>query len=153
MRVGHLAQKRQWVKAYAVMLGPLLTRRGVMKYLSGPVAWLGSLLLGLLAAPKDPSDLVVTIEAEDKHDFKERLGEIPSPTLVVAGDRDPFYTATLFRETAEGIPNARLILYPGMGHPAHGRQFAQDVLAFLKEGSAGDTWRTSIRSPWRADVG
>jgi pimeloyl-ACP methyl ester carboxylesterase len=137
MRVGHLAQQHRWVKASAVMLDPLLPDQGFMKYLSGPIVWLAALLLGLLAAPKDPSDLVVTVEAEDKHDFKDRLGEISAPTLVVAGDRDPFYTEALFRETAEGIPNARLILYPGMGHPASGKQFGQDVLAFLKGDTAG----------------
>jgi hypothetical protein len=41
----------------------------------------------------------------------------------------------LFRETAAGIPNARLVLYKGMGHPASGKQFGRDVLAFLLEGS------------------
>ena len=133
MRVAHLAQKRRWVKAYATMLGPLLPDRGVMKYLCRPIVWLASLLLGLLAAPKDPSDLVITIEAEDNHDFKDRLGEIPAPTLVIAGERDPYYTEALFRETAEGIRNARLTLYPGMGHPASGKQFGRDVLAFLEE--------------------
>ena len=136
MRVGHLAQQRRWVKAYAVMLGSVLPHHGVMKHLSRPIVWLGSLLLG---APKDPSDLVVTIEAEDKHDFRDRLAQITAPTLVVAGDQDPFYTETLFRETAEGIPKARLILYPGMGHPASGKQFGRDVLTFLREGMAEDT--------------
>jgi len=134
MNVGHLAQQRRWVKAYAVLFGSVLPRKGVMKYLSKPIVWLGSLLLGLLGAPKDPSDLVVTIEAEDKHNFKDRLAQITAPTLVVAGDKDPFYTETLFRETADGIPNARLILYKGMGHPASGKQFSRDVLTFLKEG-------------------
>jgi pimeloyl-ACP methyl ester carboxylesterase len=139
MRVAHLAQQRRWVRASAVMLRPLFPDQGLMKYLSVPIVWLASLLLGLLAAPKDLSDLVVTVEAEDTHDFKDHLGEISAPTLVVAGDRDPFYTETLFRETAEGIPNARLILYPGMGHPASGKQFGRDVLAFLQEGTAQDT--------------
>jgi hypothetical protein len=32
-----------------------------------------------------------------------------------------------------GIPNARLILYPGMGHPAAGKPFERDALAFLRE--------------------
>jgi len=121
------------------MVRPLFPDQGLMKYLSVPIVWLASLLLGLLAAPKGPSDLVVTVKAEDKHDFKDRLGGISAPTLVVAGDRDPFYTETLFRETAGGIPNARLILYPGMGHPATGKQFGRDVLAFLQEGTAQDT--------------
>jgi pimeloyl-ACP methyl ester carboxylesterase len=133
MRGAHLAQKRRWVKAYAVMLGPLLPDREVMKYLCTPILWLASLLLGLLAASKDPADLVITIEAEDGHDFKDRLGEISAPTLVIASERDPYYTETLFRETAEGIRNARLILYPGMGHPVSGKQFGRDILAFLEQ--------------------
>lgn len=37
-------------------------------------------------------------------------------------------------QPAAGIPNAQLILYPGMGHPASGKQFRQDLLAFLREG-------------------
>jgi pimeloyl-ACP methyl ester carboxylesterase len=87
----------------------------------------------MLGAPKDPSDTVVTLEAEDKFNFKERLAQITAPTLVAAGEQDPFYTPALFRETAAGIPHARLILYPGMGHPASGKHFQQDVLAFLRE--------------------
>ena len=91
-----------------------------------------------LSAPKDPSDLLVTIEAEDQFNFKDHLDQISAPTLVAAGTQDPFYTPTLFRETAEVIPDARLILYDGMGHPASGKQFDQDVLAFLREGPAQD---------------
>jgi pimeloyl-ACP methyl ester carboxylesterase len=87
-----------------------------------------------LTAPDDPSDLVVTVEAEDKHDFKDRLAEIRTPTLVIAGARDPFYTEALLRETASGIPDARLILYPGKGHAPAGKQFGQDVLTFLNAG-------------------
>ncbi len=135
LRVAALARERRWRKAYAAMFGVMLPMRGVVKLLAGPVLWPVSFLAGWLPAPKDPSDLVITIEAEDKHDFGKRLAEITAPTLVVAGDRDPFYTEALFRETAAGIPNARLILYPGMGHPASGKQFGRDLLAFLKEGS------------------
>ncbi len=72
-------------------------------------------------------------EAEDAHNFRDRLAQITAPTLLVAGDQDPFYTPTQFRETAAGIPDARLCLYPNMGHPASGKQFQRDVLAFLKE--------------------
>lgn len=139
MRVGHLARQHQWRAAYATMMGLSLPRSGVMRYLAKPLIWLVSLFGGMFfGAPEDPSDLVITIEAEDKHDFKDRLTQITAPTLVVAGDKDPFYTETLFRETAEGIPNARLILYEGMGHPASGKQFSRDVLTFLKEGMAKD---------------
>jgi pimeloyl-ACP methyl ester carboxylesterase len=91
-------------------------------------------LLMSSTAPDDPSDLVVTVEAEDKHDFQDRLAEIRALTLVIAGARDPFYTEALLRETAVGIPNAWLILYAGKGHAPAGKQFSQDVLTFLNSG-------------------
>ncbi|TVQ64846.1 MAG: hypothetical protein EA379_00710 [Phycisphaerales bacterium] len=93
--------------------------------------WLFSPLLAL-GAPRDPGDLVVTVEAEDRFRFRDRLGDISAPTLVVAGELDPFYTPDLFRETAAGIGSARLALYPGQGHPAQGRRFERDVLAFRR---------------------
>jgi len=131
LQVRDLARQRQWRAAYATMVS--LTRYPKL------VIWIGSFLAGMFAAPEDPSDLVVTIEAEDKFNFKERLAQITAPTLVVAGDEDPFYTEALFRETAEGIPNARLILYQGMGHPASGKQFRRDVLQFLRDDVTKDT--------------
>ena len=132
MRLGHLARQRQWRAAYTILASP--THSEAKQY-PRLVVWIGALLAGIFGAPDDPSDLLVTIEAEDKFNFKNRLAQITSPTLVVAGDRDQFYPEALFRETAEGIPNARLILYKRMGHPAGGKQFHQDVLAFLKEGN------------------
>ena len=137
LRVASLARQRLWRAAYETQLNPTLTRSGITKYIARPIWWIGTYLAAKFAAPDDPSDLVVTIEAEDKHNFKERLVQITAPTLVIAGDKDPFYAEVLFRETAEGISNARLILYPGMGHPAHGKQFGRDVLTFLKEGATG----------------
>ncbi len=64
---------------------------------------------------------------------RDRLGEIRAPTLVVAGSEDPFYTPELFRETAAGISDARLLLIEGMGHPASGRRFREAVRSFLLE--------------------
>jgi len=137
MRVGYMARQRKWRAAYAALMDLALPRSRIMRYIIKPLFWVATFFAGmLLGKPEDPSDLVVTIEAEDKHNFKSRLSEITAPTLVIAGDKDPFYTEALFRETAEGIPNARLILYKGMGHPASGKQFNQDVLKFLKEDMA-----------------
>ena len=133
LRVGRLAEQRQWRQAYAVLIDAVLPHTGVMKALRKPMVWLGSRLMSL-SVPQDPTDLVVTVEAEDQHRFIDRLAQITAPTLVVAGARDPFYTVALFQETAAGIPNARLVLYEGMGHPATGKQFGRDVLAFLREG-------------------
>jgi pimeloyl-ACP methyl ester carboxylesterase len=111
-----------------------LPRKGLARQIARPLFSLVALLAGRFAAPGDPSDLIVTVDAEDRHDFKDRLNEITAPTLVIGGDEDPFYTPVLFHETAAGIPNARFIIYPKMGHPASGKEFSQDVLEFLKEG-------------------
>jgi pimeloyl-ACP methyl ester carboxylesterase len=99
--------------------------RGIILRVASPFVALG--------APDDPSDFVRTIEAEDAFDFHDRLGEITAPTLVVAGAEDPGYSPELFARTAHAIPNGRLVLYPGMGHPARGPRFARDLLAFLDE--------------------
>ena len=135
MHIRQLARQRQWRQAYAAFISPMFLQRRGVRPLAKPLIWLISLMGGsLFGAPEDPSDLAITIEAEDKHDFKERLAQIKAPTLVIAGDQDPFYTEDLFRETAEGIPNARLVLYKGMGHPAAGEEFQRDVLRFLEVG-------------------
>jgi pimeloyl-ACP methyl ester carboxylesterase len=131
LEIGRLAQQGQWRKAWAILIRAVLPQTGIAKWLSLPLVWLSATLLSL-NAPKDPSDVVVTVEAEDKFAFKDRLAEIAAPTLVAAGGSDPFYTPALFRETAEGIPNGKLCLYENKGHPAGGKQFRRDVLAFLR---------------------
>jgi pimeloyl-ACP methyl ester carboxylesterase len=126
MRVGRLATQGRWREASKVLMDFALAPNPF----SGIIAAIASLMLAA-TAPDDASDLVVTIEAEDKHDFRDRLGEIGTPTLVIAGARDPFYTEESLRETADGIPNAQLVLYPDKGHAPGGEQFRRDVLTFL----------------------
>jgi pimeloyl-ACP methyl ester carboxylesterase len=81
----------------------------------------------------DPSDMLVTVAAEDTFDASPGLPHVTAPTLLVAGDRDRFYSPELFRETAERIPGARLLLYPGKGHAGvltH-RPANRKIVAFL----------------------
>ncbi|WP_428579261.1 hypothetical protein [Sphaerochaeta sp.] len=54
--------------------------------------------------------------------------------MVTVEADDYFYSPELFRETAAGIPNARLCLYAHMARPAGGKRFREDVLQFLREG-------------------
>lgn len=85
--------------------------------------------------PDDPADMVATIRAEDAFDLSGLLHRIAAPTLLVAGERDRFYTPELFRETAAGIPGCRLILYPGRGHGVLTHRDAVDeVIGFLTAG-------------------
>ena len=64
------------------------------------------------------------------------LHRISSPTLLVAGDKDRFYSPELFRETAERIPDARLCLYHGKGHAGaltH-KPAIREIVRFLTDG-------------------
>jgi pimeloyl-ACP methyl ester carboxylesterase len=132
-RLAELARAGRWQEANALTLDAVLPPHGIADAARGPLAALASRIMTALDKPADANDLLVTIAAEDVFDFKSRLGEIAAPTLVIAGDEDPFYTPELFRETAAGIPNARLILYEGQGHGPAGEQFARDVIGFLRD--------------------
>jgi pimeloyl-ACP methyl ester carboxylesterase len=98
-------------RAYAA-LGPVLAASALGARAMTVLMW----LLGARIAPRDSSDLLITIAAEDAFDSSAELQRISAPTLVIGGERDACYSAELFRETARLIPDARLRLYPGKGH-------------------------------------
>jgi pimeloyl-ACP methyl ester carboxylesterase len=49
-------------------------------------------------------------------DRTEALGGVRVPTTVIHGDTDPLVDVSGGRATAEAIPGARLVIFPGMGH-------------------------------------
>jgi len=126
MKVADLARKGKRHAASA-LLGTAIIRKGLGKHIFKWFMW----LLGPLSVPADPSDGIVEIEAEDRHDLSDRLDRIKADTLVIGGEEDFFYPV---RETAGKIPNARLVLYPNLGHNAmfaRSRQFGEEIRAFL----------------------
>jgi len=85
---------------------------------------------------KYPNDFFTEVRGDQEMNFKDRLKEIKASTLVLSGESDIGYTADDVRATAEGIPNAELILYEGYGHGlvmANREQVCKDVLDFLKK--------------------
>jgi len=126
MKVADLARKGKRRAANA-LLGTAIIRKGIAKHFFKWFMW----LLGPLSIPTDPSDGIVEIEAEDRHDLSDRLDRIKAETLVIGGEEDFFYPV---RETEGKIPNARLVLYPNLGHNAmfaRSRQFGEEIKAFL----------------------
>jgi pimeloyl-ACP methyl ester carboxylesterase len=124
--VADLARKGKRRAAYALM-GTAVIRRGIAKHVFK--CFMG--LLGPLSIPTDPSDGIVEIGAEDRHDLIDRMDKIKADTLVIGGEEDFFYPV---RETAKKIPNAKLVLYPNLGHNAmfaRSRQFGEEIKAFL----------------------
>ncbi len=83
------------------------------------------------SAPVDPTDMLALLEAGERQDFTPRLGEIEAPTLVLSGELDPFCGEVLARETAAAMPNARAVVYPGLGHGVRGEQVDRDLVGFL----------------------
>jgi pimeloyl-ACP methyl ester carboxylesterase len=134
LRIGERARERRWGAVAAEMTALLwLPGRGIGRIVTRPVRWLASVIGWIAWRRIHPSDLVITIEAEDAFDICPRLGEIRVPTLIVAGGRDPAYPAALVRATAAGIPDARLLLYPHKGHAPSGPEVTTAISAFLSE--------------------
>jgi pimeloyl-ACP methyl ester carboxylesterase len=110
-RYAELTRQGRPRRAYAA-LGPALAATVAGGRAFAALMW----LVGGSQRVEDPSDMLVTVAAEDTFDACPQLHRITAPTLLVAGGRDQYYSPELFRETAERIPNARLALYPDKGH-------------------------------------
>jgi pimeloyl-ACP methyl ester carboxylesterase len=121
--------RRAWAPVGRAVGATMVTRT-----LLGGLAW----LTAPASNPKDPSDLLATIEAEDAFDVTDLLHRVTTPTLVVGGGKDGFYTSAIFERTAHGILGARLLLYPRKGHlstMSH-KPAQREIAAFLAgEGS------------------
>lgn len=83
--------------------------------LRGPIRPLAR-LVGRSMATADPSDMLVTLDAEDVFDVEADLPRVTASTLVIGGTKDPFYPPVLFQATAAGVPDGRVHLCEGWGH-------------------------------------
>jgi pimeloyl-ACP methyl ester carboxylesterase len=126
-----LAQGQRWLELTTAMSEVLLTGETSKRLLRGFMRLFGPLLV---SPPQYPNDFIITMDADLAHDATALLPTLRVPTLVLAGDLDPFFSVPLLRETTSLIPNARLTIYEGAGHgltKTHKRSFEDDVLAFL----------------------
>jgi len=99
--------KGAWTCLYAAMLPERLRR---------PMRPVASLLAATTVRQEDPTDMLVTLEAERALDLGADLPRITAPTLVVAGTEDVFYPRDALEDTASGIPDGRAHLFEGWGH-------------------------------------
>ncbi len=88
-------------------------------------------IVGRSMVPEDPSDLLVTLDAEDVFDVGDQLHRITAPTLVIGGAKDRFYPRELFEQTAAGVQDGRAHIYPDWGH---GRTCTSSTTAILTLG-------------------
>ena len=118
-------------KSLAAILDMLFSSkitRSIAKFFTGLI---GGRVLGKI---EYPNDFLTEIRGDIEMNFKSRLNEIKAPTLILSGELDISYTVEFVRETAEGIPNAKLILYEGYGHGLAGnwKVLQKDILEFLE---------------------
>jgi 3-oxoadipate enol-lactonase len=74
-----------------------------------------------------------------QHDTTARLGEITTPTLVLAGEEDILIPVSLSRRLHEGVPGSEFATTPG-GHACmweHPASFNEAFLAFVKRHGRG----------------
>jgi pimeloyl-ACP methyl ester carboxylesterase len=132
-----LTREARWQELRADMASATVTGETSKRLARAFMKVFGRFVIG---TPKNPSDFLTTLEADLDHDTTERLTEISSPTLIIGGSEDPFFSEDLFRETAEKIPDATLRVYEGVGHGVpkeRKRRYENDALAFLDERRVG----------------
>jgi pimeloyl-ACP methyl ester carboxylesterase len=103
--------------------------------------------------PSDRQDFLTTLEADLNHDTTGCLGEISTPSLIIGGSEDPFFSESLLRETAEKIPDATLHIYEGVGHGVpkeRKRRYEEDTLAFIGDHRGGSSGQGDLTIPSRA---
>ena len=83
----------------------------------------GGRVASLVAAEHEYGALVLLsypLHAPGRADrWDERTAHWPRiacPVLLLSGDRDPFARIGLLRDAVRRLPNAELIVYPGVGH-------------------------------------
>lgn len=104
IRAGHVTEA--WALLMTSMLpGPL----------QGPVAPLARVAVRPMV-PDDPTDLLVTLDAEDVFDVEADLPRVTAPTLVIGGGRDDSYSRELFEGTAAGVQDGRAHIFERWGH-------------------------------------
>jgi pimeloyl-ACP methyl ester carboxylesterase len=130
LRWARLRAEGRYAEAGAAMLEYVMPgpRFGGLRRLAGRAVG------PVLAKIRTPAaDLLVEGEAEFAYDARDVLGRITVPVLLVCGDADLFFPRAAVEETAAGIPDSSLVLYPGLGHArtAANRRVPRDVLDWL----------------------
>jgi len=62
------------------------------------------------------ADRLFTMQPEEQIDWATRLRELTLPTLLVHGEKEPFYTLEAMQYAQSLLPNSKLVVMEGSGH-------------------------------------
>jgi len=93
--------------------------------------------LGLIGKPESFRRFFIQAQACLDHDARGSAGSIRTPTLVLGGGADRVVGPGTSEELARAIPNARLELYPELGHGAfdEAKDATPKIVSFFGEES------------------
>jgi pimeloyl-ACP methyl ester carboxylesterase len=93
------------------------------------IGWtLGPMVVGV---PRDPTLMLAELEAWLEVDAAPLLPGITSPTLVLAGEKDPEFPPAITEAMGHAIPDARVVVLPGVAHGFPGRLMGEHIAPFL----------------------
>ncbi len=85
------------------------------KAMRGPMSPLARVMARSMI-PDDPTDMLVSLEAEVGYDVGGQFDRVTAPTLVIGGAKDPLNPADELRQIAAGVKDGRVHIYPNWGH-------------------------------------
>jgi non-heme chloroperoxidase len=108
-----------------------LNERGRRKYLENGT---GMQMARERLRALDPAPLIACWKSLTAADYRQALGRIDVPALLVYGEESNFYTSKTARWVRDAIPGAQMHVYQGVDHAPHlwqAERFLHDVLGFV----------------------
>ena len=104
----------------------------------------------LARSTPEAADRLFTIQPSEKIDWPTCLGELALPTLLVHGEKDPFYRLDAMQYMRSLLPNGKLVVMEGSGHlpmMVRPKDMAKIIDDFLRHIVAPSTQGANSSSP------